>query len=71
MISWQVNWDMSSDSAKENASVVDSTVTEWKQDIGNSDDPGVDNVCSVVASSIMWTKELLFISCVLFVQQSS
>lgn len=31
---------MSSDSAKENASVVDSSVSEWKQDIGNSDDPG-------------------------------
>ncbi|CAK7335407.1 unnamed protein product [Dovyalis caffra] len=31
--------DMSSDSAKENASVVDSSVTEWKHDIGNSDDP--------------------------------
>jgi len=32
--------DMSSDTAKENASVVDSSVTEWKQDMGNSDDPG-------------------------------
>ncbi|KAG6788404.1 hypothetical protein POTOM_004470 [Populus tomentosa] len=31
---------MSSDSAKENASVVDSSVTEWKHDMGNSDDPG-------------------------------
>uniref|UniRef100_A0A2N9HA22 YTH domain-containing family protein n=1 Tax=Fagus sylvatica TaxID=28930 RepID=A0A2N9HA22_FAGSY len=31
--------DMSSDTAKENASVVDSSVTEWKQDMGNSDDP--------------------------------
>ncbi|XP_061348237.1 uncharacterized protein LOC133293661 [Gastrolobium bilobum] len=30
---------MSSDSAKENASVVDSSVTEWKQDMGNSDEP--------------------------------
>ncbi|KAL5541006.1 hypothetical protein UlMin_042579 [Ulmus minor] len=30
---------MSSDTAKENASVVDSSVTEWKQDMGNSDDP--------------------------------
>ncbi|XP_061954771.1 uncharacterized protein LOC133676961 isoform X1 [Populus nigra] len=30
---------MSSDSAKENASVVDSSVTEWKHDMGNSDDP--------------------------------
>ncbi|KAI4315340.1 hypothetical protein L6164_028161 [Bauhinia variegata] len=30
---------MSSDSAKENASVVDSSLTERKQDIGNSDDP--------------------------------
>ncbi|KAJ1416066.1 YTH domain [Sesbania bispinosa] len=29
---------MSSDSVKENASVVDSSVTEWKHDIGNSDD---------------------------------
>jgi hypothetical protein len=32
--------DMSSDTAKENASVVDSSVTEWKQEMGNSDDPG-------------------------------
>lgn len=31
---------MSSDSAKENASVVDSSLTEWKHDMGNSDDPG-------------------------------
>ncbi|KAG7557506.1 YTH domain [Arabidopsis suecica] len=30
---------MSSDTAKENASVVDSSLTDWKQDIGNSDDP--------------------------------
>ncbi|KAM6556919.1 hypothetical protein CsatB_003938 [Cannabis sativa] len=30
---------MSSDTGKENASVVDSSVTEWKQDMGNSDDP--------------------------------
>ncbi|ESW30434.1 hypothetical protein PHAVU_002G152600 [Phaseolus vulgaris] len=30
---------MSSDSTKENASVVDSSVTEWRNDIGNSDDP--------------------------------
>ncbi|CAB4279745.1 unnamed protein product [Prunus armeniaca] len=30
---------MSCDTAKENASVVDSSVTEWKQDMGNSDDP--------------------------------
>ncbi|RZC31140.1 YTH domain-containing protein 1-like isoform X1 [Glycine soja] len=30
---------MSSDSAKENASVVDSSVTEGRNDIGNSDDP--------------------------------
>ncbi|XP_020218107.1 YTH domain-containing protein 1 [Cajanus cajan] len=30
---------MSSDSAKENASVVDSSVSEWRHDIGNSDDP--------------------------------
>ncbi|XP_010540293.1 PREDICTED: YTH domain-containing protein 1 isoform X2 [Tarenaya hassleriana] len=30
---------MSSDTAKENASVVDSSLTEWKHDIGNSDDP--------------------------------
>ncbi|KAB1217143.1 Zinc finger CCCH domain-containing protein 45 [Morella rubra] len=30
---------MSSDTAKENASVVDSSVTEWKHDMGNSDDP--------------------------------
>ncbi|KAG4972972.1 hypothetical protein JHK87_029793 [Glycine soja] len=34
-----INLDMSSDSAKENASVVDSSVTEWRNDIGNSDDP--------------------------------
>lgn len=33
--------DMSSDTAKENASVVDSSVTEWKHDMGNSDDPGI------------------------------
>ncbi|XP_058009601.1 uncharacterized protein LOC110649441 isoform X3 [Hevea brasiliensis] len=30
---------MSSDTAKENASVVDSSVTEWKHDMGNFDDP--------------------------------
>ncbi|XP_017973795.1 PREDICTED: YTH domain-containing protein 1 isoform X2 [Theobroma cacao] len=30
---------MSSDTAKENASVVDSSATEWKNDVGNSDDP--------------------------------
>ncbi|OAO97803.1 hypothetical protein AXX17_AT4G13470 [Arabidopsis thaliana] len=30
---------MSSDTAKENASVVDSSLTDWKQDLGNSDDP--------------------------------
>ncbi|XP_024009799.1 zinc finger CCCH domain-containing protein 45 isoform X1 [Eutrema salsugineum] len=30
---------MSSDTGKENASVVDSSLTDWKQDIGNSDDP--------------------------------
>ncbi|OMO89693.1 hypothetical protein CCACVL1_07697 [Corchorus capsularis] len=30
---------MSSDTARENASVVDSSVTEWKNDMGNSDDP--------------------------------
>jgi hypothetical protein len=35
---------MSSDSAKENASVVDSSVTEWKHDMGNSDDPGNETV---------------------------
>lgn len=35
-----VDRDMSSDTAKENASVVDSSVTDWKQDMGNSDDPG-------------------------------
>ncbi|XP_012476021.1 uncharacterized protein LOC105792151 isoform X1 [Gossypium raimondii] len=29
---------MSSDTARENASVVDSSVTEWKNDMGNSDD---------------------------------
>ncbi|XP_047168180.1 YTH domain-containing protein 1 isoform X7 [Vigna umbellata] len=32
---------MSSDSAKENVSVVDSSVTEWRNDIGNSDDPDI------------------------------
>lgn len=48
IISWQVNWDMSSDSVKENASVVDSSVTEWKHDIRNSDEPGCDNVCFLV-----------------------
>ena len=32
--------DMSSDTAKENASVVDSSVTEWKQDMENLDDQG-------------------------------
>lgn len=31
---------MSSDTARENASVVDSSVTEWKNDMGNSDDLG-------------------------------
>ncbi|EOY24559.1 YTH family protein, putative isoform 1 [Theobroma cacao] len=30
---------MSSDTARENASVVDSSATEWKNDVGNSDDP--------------------------------
>lgn len=30
---------MSSDTAKENASVVDSSVTDWKHDMGNFDDP--------------------------------
>ncbi|GFZ06925.1 YTH family protein [Actinidia rufa] len=33
--------DMSSDTAKENASVVDSSVTEWKQDMENLDDQGL------------------------------
>lgn len=42
---------MSSDSAKENASVVDSSVSEWKQDIGNSDDPGGDYVSSLVSNT--------------------
>lgn len=32
---------MSSDTAKENASVVDSSVTDWKHDMGNFDDPGI------------------------------
>lgn len=36
----RVERGMSSDTAKENASVVDSSLTDWKQDIGNSDDPG-------------------------------
>lgn len=31
---------MSCDTAKENASVVDSSVTERKEDMGNSDEPG-------------------------------
>lgn len=31
---------MSSDTAREDASVVDSSVTEWKHDMGNSDGPG-------------------------------
>lgn len=31
---------MSSDTAKENASVVDSSVTEGKRDMGYSEDPG-------------------------------
>ncbi|KAF3448454.1 hypothetical protein FNV43_RR09167 [Rhamnella rubrinervis] len=30
---------MSSDTARENASVVDSSLTEWKQDVRNSEDP--------------------------------
>lgn len=37
---------MSSDTAKENASVVDSSVTE-KHDVGNSDDPGNKDTCSI------------------------
>lgn len=37
---------MSCDTTKENASVVDSSVTDWKQDIGNSDDPGNKSVSS-------------------------
>ncbi|XP_021299097.1 uncharacterized protein LOC110427802 isoform X2 [Herrania umbratica] len=35
----RANKDMSSDTARENASVVDSSATEWKNDVGNSDDP--------------------------------
>lgn len=31
---------MSSDNVKENASVADSTVTEWKNGRGNLDEPG-------------------------------
>lgn len=31
---------MSSDAAKENASVADSKVTEWKKERGNFDGPG-------------------------------
>lgn len=42
---------MSSDSAKENASVVDSSVTEGRNDIGNSDDPGFDNISLVTCIS--------------------
>ncbi|CAK9135931.1 unnamed protein product [Ilex paraguariensis] len=41
----RVQQDMSSDTAKEDASVVDSSVTEWKHDLGNLDDRGT---CSVV-----------------------
>ena len=37
---------MSSDTAKENASVVDSSVTE-KHDVGNSDDPGNKDTFSI------------------------
>lgn len=37
---------MSSDTAKENASVVDSSVTE-KLDVGNSDDPGNKDTFSI------------------------
>lgn len=35
-----VDHDMSSDTAKDNASVVDSSATDWKQEMGNTDDPG-------------------------------
>lgn len=40
--------DMSSESVKENASVVDSSLTECKHDVGNSDDPGSYIVCFFV-----------------------
>ncbi|XP_057977021.1 uncharacterized protein LOC131164081 isoform X2 [Malania oleifera] len=35
----EVNKDMSCDTTKENASVVDSSLTEWKHEMGNLDDP--------------------------------
>ncbi|KAL1316578.1 hypothetical protein AAHE18_15G076300 [Arachis hypogaea] len=47
---------MSSDSAKENASVVDSSLTEWKHDIGNSDDPGMSMTTGTGVESIYNTK---------------
>ena len=43
---------MSSDTAKENASVVDSSVTEWKND-RNLDGPGTNNSNNLHVSSIM------------------
>lgn len=44
---------MSSDTAKENASVVDSSVTEWKNEMGNLDGPGTNNSKNLHVSSIM------------------
>lgn len=39
---------MSSDTAKENASVVDSSVTEWKNERGNMDEPGKSDAKSLL-----------------------
>lgn len=44
---------MSSDTAKENASVVDSSVTEWKNDMGNMDGPGTNDSNTLHVSSMM------------------
>ncbi|KAF3457615.1 hypothetical protein FNV43_RR02273 [Rhamnella rubrinervis] len=44
-----VGRDMSSDTARENASVVySSSLTEWKEDMRNSEDPGLENVCGIL-----------------------
>lgn len=59
---------MSSDSAKENASVVDSSVSEWKQDIGNSDDPGGDSVSSVVSKYHVNYAIVFYVLFVLYLQ---
>ncbi|XP_022552758.1 YTH domain-containing protein 1 isoform X6 [Brassica napus] len=54
---------MSSTTAKENVSVVDSSLTDWKQDIANSDDPGVflfsslfSLSCLTVFVELRWTE---------------